>query len=301
MDLLLNDHSFSCQGNLADHWKAVTRFGCLLKALKLYGVDKVVCPGGYKEMALGDVTLKSCYPPSDRLTYDQRNELITLMDRSLREPKVEEMDCGAEFSECTDFQFCSVFLGNAYMSDLPVVSFTFDARFECESFEGFFRRNAGSCKKVTVRNLYEQTETMPVALVAFPKSARKKNAQQNPMWNFPMVEKYLKQTGARAEVTFRSVEEKQAYLIKFGTMIALLNGWRYHQGISTLNSRKNALRYIFYSANFRQQDTYLSIDLEHTDIRFELCDHDGCHLREIKHDGSITNETPQRSHNIKVF
>lgn len=149
--------------------------------------------------------------------------------------------------------------------------------------------------------MYEQTETMPVALVAFPKSTRKKNAEQNPMWNFPMVEKYLKQAGAGEVVTFQSAEEKQAYLIKFGTMIALLNGWKYHQKISALNSRKNALRYIFYSANFRQQDTYLSIDLEHTDIRFEWCDHDGCHLREIKHDGTITDESPHRSHNIKVF
>ena len=301
MDLLLNDHSFSCQGNLVDHWRAVTRFGCLLKALKPYGVDKVVCPSGYKEMALGDITLKSCYPPSDRLTYDQRNELITLMDRSLREPKAGEMDSDMEFSESTDFHFSSVFLGNAYVSDLPVVSFTFEARFECESFEGFFRCNTGGCKKVIVRNLYEQTETMPVALVAFPKSARKKNAEQNPMWNIPMVEKYLKQVRAGEAVAFQSVEEKQAYLIKLGTMIALLNGWKYHQKISALNSRKNALRYIFYSANFRQQDTYLSIDLEHTDIRFELCDHDGCYLREIKYDGTITDGIPQRSHNIKVF
>lgn len=301
MDLLLNDHSFSCQGNLADHWRVVTRFGCLLEVLKHFGVDKVVCPKEYKNITLGGITFKSCYLPSDKLTYDQRNELITLMDRSLREHRAEEIDEGLEFSEKMDFQVSSIFLGNAYMADLPVVSFTFDSKFESGSFEGFFRNNIEKYTKATVRNLYEQTENMPVALVAFPKNARKKNAEQYPMWNCTMVKKYLELAGVEAGRTFATMEEKQAYLVKHGTMIALLNGWKYHQKMSALNSRKNTLRYIFYSANFRQQDTYLSIDLEHTDIRFELCDHSGCHLKEIKYDGIVTNVNPQRNHNIKVF
>lgn len=300
MELYLNERSFVCPGSLGDRWESVTRFTDLLRELKAFGVEKIVCPRGYKRKALGGVTLASCYPPSELLTPDRRNELITLMDSSLREAKPGEPGVEYEFSTCADFKEVSFVLGYACATDLPVVSLTFDAAFEEDLFDGYFREDGKRAVKVAVRNVYQKTEGLPLNLVPFSKELKRRKAEQEPMWNVEMVSAYLKRTDYSPRKRFKTAEEKQAYLIEHGTFIARLNGWAYHSRISALNSKKGVLRYIFYSAKFRSADTYLSIDLEHEDIRFELCDYDGCHLREIRWDGTVTDDVPKKNHNITV-
>lgn len=303
MELYLNDRSWVCSGRLDAHWEAVTRFRDLVNALKAFGFTKIICPPGYKHCEIGGVTLAECYLPSEVLTDDKRNELITLMDSSLRESKEGEPDNTLIFSDDYDFKNTSLTLGNAYAADLPVVSLACDSRFEVNEWNGFFRKEEGKRVKATVRNLYQMTDDIPVILVSFPSNAKKRNAQEEPMWNIEMATNYLTHVGhlPQRPLNFKTVEEKQAYLIRHATMIALLNGWERHASISALNHRRNGvLRYIFYSAKFRQKDTYLSIDLEHEDIRFELCDYDGCHLKEIRWDGIVTDNIPQSNHNIWV-
>lgn len=302
MELYLNDRSLVCPGRLGAHWEAITRFCNLVDALKSFGLTKIVCPAGYKHCVLGGVKLAACYPPSEVLTADRRNELITLMDSSFREAREGELDASLVFSEDSEFQNASFTLGNACAADLPVVSLACDSSFEVDEWHGLFRRGEGKPMKAVVRNLYQKTEEMPVSLISFPLGARKKSAQAEPMWNVEMAGCYLSNVGhlPQRSVSFKTVEEKQAYLIRHATMIARLNGWEYHPTISTLNRKKGVLRYIFYSARFRQKDTYLSIDLEHEDIRFELCDYDGCHLKEIRWDGTVTDNNPKSNHNIIV-
>lgn len=87
MELLLNDQSYQCNGKLCEHWEAISCFGILADRLKEYGVDKIVCPQGYKSLPLGGVAWKDCYLQMEELNDDQRMEIVTLMDSTLRAKK----------------------------------------------------------------------------------------------------------------------------------------------------------------------------------------------------------------------
>lgn len=301
MELLLNDQSYQCNGKLCEHWEAISCFGILADRLKEYGVDKIVCPQGYKSLPLGGVTWKDCYLQMEELNDDQRMEIVTLMDSTLREARPDELDANTVFCEEADFSNPSAALGKACTDDRPVVSFTFRKVDKRDTIEGFLRAGTGKkVQKATVKNLYRaETGQMAVCLTSL-KECKRKNPEKEPLWNQEMVTKYLSRIGHEDNRHSASTEEKQAYLIEHATQIALMNGWCLHTRLSRINSNNEQKRVIFYSKAFKNTATYLCIDLEHEDIRFELCDYAGRHLKEIKHNGQTTDATPQRSHNIKV-
>lgn len=270
MELLLNEQSYRCDGKLCEHWEAISCFGILADRLKEYGVDKIVCPQGYKSLPVGGVAWKDCYLRMEELNDDQRMEIITLMDSTLREAR-------------------------------PVVSFTFRETDKRDTIEGFLRGGTGKkAQKATVKNLYRAENGQTAVCLTSFKECKRKNAEKEPLWNQEMVTRYLARIGHEDSRHSTTTEEKQAYLIEHATQIALMNGWCLHTRLSRINSSSTQKRVIFYSKAFKNTATYLCIDLEHEDIRFEVCDYAGRHLKEIKHNGQTTDATPQRNHNITV-
>lgn len=299
MDLYLNDWSFSCSGKLNEQWEVITKFGDLVRALKNKGIDKIIFPKDYRFINLGNLQWKDCYSYPDEFSKDQCNELISLMDTSIRKPNDNEIDENIVFSDTETFAQCSLFLGNAQNLDLPVVSFTFTNEYEKNAISGFLKKdNNKKLDRVNVKNLFDSSCIDIHSLVSF-KECKRMNPEEYPMWNQEHTQQYLKSIGHQPDRKSSDSNEKRAYLIKHGTIIAELNGWKFHEKYSKKNSKKGSTRVIFYSKEFRHKDTYLCIDLEHEDFHFELCDCTGCHLREIDHTGNETSG-PKEHHNIDV-
>ena len=299
MDLYLNDWSFSCSGELRQQWEVITKFCDLVRHLRDYGIDKIIFPKDYRLINLGNFQWKDCYLYPDKLSKDQCNELISLMDTSIRKPNDNEIDVNIVFSDTETFAQSSLFLGNAHDLDLPVVSFTFKNEFKNNLISGFLKKNANQKgNKADVKNLFDSSLIDIHSLVSF-KPCKKIDPEKNPMWNQEYTQRYLKSIGHQPDRKSSDSNEKRAYLIKHGTIIAELNGWKLHEKLSKKNSKKGSKRVIFYSKEFRYKVTYLCIDLEHEDFHFELCDCMGYHLKEIDHTGKQTSE-PSEHHNIDV-
>lgn len=302
MELFLNDRSYICPGALSDHWEVITCFGDLMRGLRHYGVSKVICPSDYKSILLGDIYLRDCYCPLEKLSEDQRKELISLVDSSFRKVRDEDIDHTIRFELAGDAGQASVFLGNAYTRGLPVVSFVFNPIFKANQLAGTHYKGIDArAIDGNVKNVHtlDTEPTLAETLTSF-NCCRSKNAEQEPMWNQEKVEGYLKWIGHSDSRHSASADEKQAYLIKHGTIIAQMNGWEHSPKLSSRNTSAHKKRVIFYSKAFRHKDTYLCIDLEKETFHFELCDYQGRHLREINYKGEITDSTPQRDHNIIV-
>lgn len=304
MDLHLNDWSLSCSTPLKEQWHVITRFGELARLLNTQGIDKIIFPVHYKNICIGDITWKECYLPTEivaskKLTKDQCDELITIMDKVIREPYPDEMDESKIFSENNCFKTCSTFLGNAYHVDSPVISLTFDATFEQDILSGFWKEtHQTKYQKVEIKNLYDSTHINPLSLVSF-KACKKMDPEKQPLWNQEWIKRYLHKIGHQGDRKSPSYHEKVSYLRKHGAIIAELNGWKYNHRLSRKNSNSKKIRDVFYSKEFKHNDTYLCIDLEHEDFHFELCNYKGKHLGEIHYTGKMTS-SPKESHNIIV-
>ena len=304
MDLYLNDWSFSCSGKLNEQWEVITRFGDLVRTLRNKGIDKIIFPANYKNINLGNLQWSECYYYTNELkdkgfSEDQCKELISLIDNSIRKPNDNEIDENIVFSNTETFAQSSHFLGKAYDLDLPVVSFTFTNEFEKDAISGFLKKGKNKkLDRVDVKNLFDSSCIDIHSLVSF-KECKRMNAEEYPMWNQEHTQRYLKSIGHQSDRKSSDSNEKRAYLIKHGSIIAELNGWKLHEKFTKKNSKKGPTRVIFYSKEFRHKDTYLCIDLEHEDFHFELCDCTGCHLKEIDHTGKQTSG-PTEHHNIDV-
>lgn len=300
MDIFVNDFSLACDIPLQAHWDAISKFGSLARNLKEYGVDKIVFPGGYKHMVIGGIQWKECYlPHSTSLKDDQRLELLSIMNGIIKEARASDYDSTHQFSENTLFSITSSLLACSYIQDSPVASFTFDDTYKVNHISGYYRKSTqGRHHAVKIRNLYDIEALNPVSIISF-KDCKKRHPQKEPMWNHEYVQRYLKNIGYKGNETFVTIEEKQAYLILHGTAIAHMNGWKEDTAKTKKNSTPRKLRKVFYSDKFKHTDFYLCIDVEHADIRFELCNHRGIHLGEVKHTGEFTSG-PQSDHNIII-
>lgn len=299
MDLHLNDWSLSCSTNLKEQWQVITKFGQLTEVLRTHGIDKIIFPAHYKEITIGDIKWKECYYPSEKLSKDQCDELMAIMDKSIRKPHPGEIDERKIFSENETFEKNSFFLGNAHNIDLPAVSFTFDNAFQQEILSGFYiETHQTKYQKAKIKNLYDSEYINLLSLVSF-KPCKKINPEEQPLWNQEWTKKYLSNIGHRGDRKSPSYHEKVSYLREHGAVIAELNGWKLEPRLSHKNSTREKIRDIFYSKEFKHKDTYLCIDLEHEDFHFELCDHNGYHLREIHHSGD-EKSAHQNNHNINV-
>lgn len=301
MNLFLNELSCKCTDELTNHWGAIGQFIEMIGELKNYGLDKIICPKGYKNMPLGGYCLKDFYHEINGISNDKRIEIVSFMNSSLIEPKEGELNTAVVFSLDSSFNSgTSAHLGNSCTLDLPAVSLTFDVLFKQMMISGYIKHGDKKPVKSTVRNLYHKSNSIPVILSSLKKECTYKNPQKEPMWNQQMVGAYLAAIGHTDDRHSKNVFEKQEYLIRTGTAIALMNGWAHHARLSGKNTTETRKRVIFYSEKFRHADTYLCIDLEHEDIHFELCDYDGCHLKEIKYTGEVTDDRPKSNHNIDV-
>lgn len=304
MDLHLNDWSLSCTTPLKEQWQVITRFGELARVLNTQGVDKIIFPTHYKNICIGGIAWKDCYTPSEiiaseKLSKDQCDELMILMDKVIRKHYPDEIDENKIFSGNNTFDACSTILGNAYYIDLPVVSLTFNSTFEQDILSGFWKdTHQTKFQKAIIKNLYDSAHINPLSLVSF-NACKKMNPEEHPLWNQECIKKYLDSIGHRGDRKSPSYNEKVAYLRRHGAIIAELNGWKYNPRLSCKNSNHYKIRDIFYSKEFKHKDYYLCIDLEHEDFHFELCDHRGKHLGEIHHSGKVTPPSDQ-SHNIIV-
>ena len=298
MDLHLNDWSLSCSTHLGKQRHVISQFGELTNVLRTYGIDKIVFPTNYKGINIGGIQWKDCYTPSEELTKDQWDELMAIMDKSIRKPYPEEINESRIFSNNNDFEKRSTFLGNAFFLDLPVVSFTFDNLFEQDVILGFWKDSLQTkTRKAEIKNLHDFSSIQLPSLISF-KSCKKIKPEEQPLWNQVWIKKYLEIIGHQSNRKSSNHHEKISYLREHGRIIAELNGWKYHAQLSSKNSRSK-IRDIFYSKEFKHKDTYLCIDLEHEDFHFELCDHKGYHLKEIHHSGKVTSD-PQDHHCIRI-
>lgn len=247
MNLFLNELSYKCTDELTKRWDVVGQFIEMIGELKNYGLDKIICPKGYKHLPLGGYCLKDFYHEVNGISNDKRIEIVSLMNSSLTEPKAEELNAAVAFSLDSSFTSgASVHLGNSCILDLPAVSLTFDAVFKEVMIPGYIKHGDKRPVKSTVRNLYHKSNSIPTILSSFEKECAYKNPQKEPMWNQKMIGAYLTAIGHTDNRHSKDVFEKQEYLIRTGTAIALMNGWAHHARFSYKNTTETKKRVIFY-------------------------------------------------------
>lgn len=302
MELNLNDLSLISNAPLSKNWACVEVYFQLVKSLIDLNVDKILVNGSWKTTRIGDFPLdllftlsrdSSDYP----LSNSQAGFLLILFKKYHKFVDIQ-----------TKEQFLvdgthSAPLADSFCKSLPVLSITLDDRFNTSVINGIYKESSASRreKKASVLNLFKEEKGNIKRLPDFREIAQV-NAEDNPLWNQVLVSKYLssiKHENHRPSVAFLTPEEKYAYLIEHGTVIANLCGWEESPGISRKNTTDTIKRVVFYSAAFRRDNVYLCIDLEHQDFHFELCDKRGKHLGEYRWDGTKTSP-PDSSHDIMI-
>jgi hypothetical protein len=127
-------------------------------------------------------------------------------------------------------------------------------------------------------------------------SKTKWNPRDQPIWN-DHTKTLLKECGFPLSVTGKV--EKIPELTEIGTMVAELNAWQFDETVTKKNKNSGQLRKIFRSKN-SSSNSYLSIDFESAYGRFELHDHKGKHLGEIKFEDGKFVEDFKKYHDIEV-
>lgn len=209
---------------------------------------------------------------------------------------VREADGEPLFSENQQMVPSSPSVGVAASTSKPVLSLTIDKRYEADEIHGWLKGKDGGIEKSSVKNLYDESQGDSFKYLTDFSICAHLDPRKNPLWNIDVAKKILE------GIDFINVSnnDRRALLIKHGTTIAEVNGWKYNREISELNSAQNHPRYIFDSGSrfTAYRPAYLSIDQEGPEVCFELCASNGSHLGEISWDGKW--KEAKDNHGIKV-
>lgn len=180
----------------------------------------------------------------------------------------------------------SQFLTGSYLLQMPAISFQTTNAFKVDLLPCEYTIEYADKKKsknVSVVNLYQvgQIDNHHPFLVGIKRDIvfgkGKWNPYEQPIWND-------KTKAVITEMEFpQSVEgkkEKISELKEVGEKIAILNGWRFDNEITKINSNSGQIRMVFVSES-KSRYAYLSIDMKNAFGRFEHHDDKGRHLGEI--------------------
>ena len=292
METVLNDLSLRSTNNDMGHWNVFIKFYELIEFLRRFGYSKVLCEKNVHNSEICGIRIADSFLISfqDKIV-SERRKLIASLYQNVFSKQLDFADDFKPFRiEANGLESKS--LAKAVYDALPAVSFTFD---DCYASTPLYGSLHGVTK--TCANLYASDQNGLLASLVPLKDCKKLNPERNPLWNKKMTEAYLGSFQPRT--SFLDANEKMAYIREHCTQVALLNGWVVQKDLSKLNSSAGQKRIIFYSDAFLHQNTYLSIDWEHPDLRFEMCDKRGNHLGELQVKTGKMGE-PDFGHNIKV-
>jgi hypothetical protein len=209
--------------------------------------------------------------------------------------RILELDNAADyFSLNRDDNDKSTSVAFAINHEYPVASVPLDPVFKVNPLKGY----KNNIQKVECVNFYDKDQEDLLSFILVPAKEQKKiDAKKHPIWNCEPTEKYLNKI--KTLEPSATVQERTAFIKEHCTRIAELNGWKFDKTITDKNRTDGRLRKIYRSTGFKHENCYLSIDFEHPDLRFELCDKNGKHLGEVEaRTGEIGK--PENGHDIKV-
>lgn len=248
----------------------------------------------------------------DIIDHEQKNLLYSFL--STRVDDVDE-EISEKLNEAQGNKVYSVYI-NEISSDIlteahfiqsPVISFATSPDFQTDNLQAELQvlDNSGT---ITKRNVvlpnFHQKESITFHqpfLVEWKKKIKFRDSEwipeTNPIWN-DTTSDTLKELNFPQSI---SVGEKQAEVLRVGTIVAEMNGWSFDERVTKLNKNAGQLRRIFRSVNSKST-CYLSVDVEKTYGAYELLNHKGKHLGEIsfKDDFKELKPDTQGYHDIQV-
>lgn len=290
--IYLNELSMEWDAPIKDNWEKIKVFGMVLESLKNFGIDKIEVPKDFQNRRICDMEYRLCYDTvnDEQLKREQKQYLLSWM---------------SYFHKCSEllddvcFHIDSIgeskLLGKCHAEYAPMLSFTFNSFFEKRNIAGVFRQSQKT-KTVSILNFYKEVTIQDLPILINKKRSRTLKPLDNPMWNYEAAKKYRELINFSSKCIIDHPQEKIRVLLKVGGMIARLNGWEELSVLSSLNSNRDHIRRIFYSAYFSETNCYLSIDLEKVDVFYELLDKRGRHVCEIKWDGTISDKKDNSGH-----
>ncbi len=292
MDVYFNDWSCAGQGSLRSHINEINDFIALLKALADTRICTMVLDVKPSALTLCDFPLSQCHIPIDDCAEAGFRSLVLGIFNYFGRT---ELDTTHIFSKPAAND--SVLLGNAQFHGCPSASICFDNLYASDKVYGL--KNG---RRAFVTNLYkpESIDVLAPKLYSRTQCATHK-ALEEPLWNTDATSKYMADLEERIKADIQShPDEKIHILLKHATVIANLNGWIYHENVSKKNSNRGRIRHIFKAADL-SGTAYLSVDLEKTNVYFELHDKRGHHRGEYKWDGTKSDDGDNKAyHDIDV-
>lgn len=293
MRAYLNDWSLASVKDVFSNWERIKVFQELVDELSGKCGLEILAPRNLWDIPFSGCDLRTSstnLPAESKLPSEQFLFLKSIYKRM--SPAVEGMPL---FSESEDMSNPSSSVGHAASMCVPVLSFTFDGKYITDSIPGWLQTDKATKGEGSVANIYEK-KPENYNHFADLSLCRHLDPLSKPLWNCELVGAFLK------DVDFVNVDIKsrQGMLIKYGRIVAEMNGWRHNPYISSLNKSEKHLRYIFDSS-YHFVDfpvAYLSLDMEGPDLAFELCDKRGHHQGEYSWNG--THKEPKMKHDIRV-
>ena len=309
----LNDISISPDGVVTeDNLDIIKQLIHVSNELKKYGITKIRVPKNLmSESIAGSHSLE--YYINHTANHDIRGLILSFIDSRLerRTTEIDEIINAEENNKAVDTYLAdknSVLLTEAYLMECPVISFQTHASFSVDFLECKYHvlndEHQISNSPIEIENLFsiQNFTSHREFLIDWKKkiifSKARWKPKDNPVWNTHTA-------SLLNEISFpqsrKGNREKREELNEVGTMVAEMNGWKFDKEITRKNKNPQQLRTIFRSKN-NGSTFYLSIDFENPDGRFELHNHRGKHLSEIKFaDGVQTKESDNTGqHDIQV-
>lgn len=282
MRVYLNDWSLSSGNGVVANAESIIAFGELVRELSAKCSLEIHAPTNLWQIPLAGCDIRSgiAEHPNDK---QLNHEMIDYL-RNLYHKMYRTADGLPLFSEQEDMANPSSSVGHAVQEAVPVISLNLDGMYANNGLAGWLQIKEGAAaSKGYVANIYTKKDEN-FCLLSDLTACADKNPLIEPLWNTEMVQELLKDV----EFIKANNKERQSLLIKYGTMVAEMNGWVYDTNITQLNKNSGRLRYIFSSdAHFTKfKKAYLSLDVEGPSISFELCDKRGKHQGEVSWNGA---------------
>lgn len=298
MDIILNDLSLHSTYNTSEAWECFIQFYNLIKFLQENGCAKVLCRKDIQNESICGLKvldyLHKVKRPQQCTIDSSREDFIYSIYFDYLSRSLEAKDDADYFSLNRDDEDKSTSVALAINNEEPVISIPFEPVFQINPLQGY----KNSSQKVECTNLYDKDQKDLLSFILVPAKEQKKiDPKEKPIWNLGPTTKYI--GTIKTPKSFKDVGEQRAFIMKHCSRIAELNGWEYNKRVSDKNSSNEKLRKIYRSIGFKNENCYLSVDFEHPDLRFELCDKNGKHIGEVetrtRHIGK-----PETGHDISV-
>jgi len=292
MFAFLNDLSIAPGGcHIVDNWAIIKRLIDNLSELEKYNIRKVRVPQGFLHLPIANSHSLAHHVQNS--TGDKLKLLLGILANRMivADTEITAQLEEAQIDTVIDVKMAgatSQLLTEAYVMDCPSVSLgTIDVYrqnfLNCD-FDILTSNNAIISENIELPNIHNEESFTGHRIflsnwkqkIAFAKT--KWDPQADPIWNdhtATILER------CKFPLSAQGKKDKKTELREVGTMVAELNAWKYDERVTKKNRNAGQMRKIFQSKS-GAKDSYLSIDFKNAYGRFELHDHKGKHLREIK-------------------